>query len=294
MRRKTYFTSALLGCLLGAALSYCPYRVESSRLMRSYGPVIEELVAFRKKHTDDQGFWYNAYEGEAGNTRSRNVLSLIRSGEELAFQLWLCKYLFGYCMTGSLALPLIVFVAQNGVRHLHILFAFIATTSPAYADFSELEQKQFDRLRQIYKDNEISSAFEKAQQNQSVFLRTLASGFFATDHSAPWFGNFRTAIKLAQEGNWEDAQKKLNTSVASPPANGHLGPPQGLPKEHADLLIFASIANRLTGHSEEALKDLETLYRLHSAQPSSWNRNSCIFKQQQEVPEPNRKSVPET
>lgn len=52
MFRGRYVTSALAGCLLGAAMSYLPYRADIASLNHSFVPVLKAEVAFKERHTD--------------------------------------------------------------------------------------------------------------------------------------------------------------------------------------------------------------------------------------------------
>jgi len=175
---------------------------------------------------------------------------------------------------------------MNAARCVVVLccaLSSLLTQLPAFSQSPDLLptpfQESCQKLAFQFADPVVTNSFTSAQSNTKKFLDALfTEGPFASAHSAVWYGSYRTAITLAQKGDWKSAEPMLNTAISAKPEIGEPGTISETPKENAGLLLLGALANVKMSNYKVALENLRLLYELHKSKPESWTDLSRVFK----------------
>lgn len=143
----------------------------------------------------------------------------------------------------------------------------------------DIAKRDFDnacrRLKQYYKDEIVSSTFEKYQNDINLFPKSAER--LAAEHCPLWFIAYRKALDEARNGKWEQSRAEL-AKAKKPTPWTDIFPPYGAGEPVlADVLLLSAIVNKASSHYDEALADLKALYVLHKQSSEPWNSGSEFF-----------------
>jgi hypothetical protein len=128
--------------------------------------------------------------------------------------------------------------------------------------------ERYEALKQLYKDDEVSSTFEQGRIDLGKFVGSVMSQHFATEGEPLWYYNYRAALESVTNDNFEKAQIELVKAQIN--YAGRTGP------NFPDVLMLSALVENVTEQTDRCLAHLTLLYELHKKAPLFWT-NSEIF-----------------
>lgn len=153
-------------------------------------------------------------------------------------------------------------------------FVLLMTTATSCVASESLGGEEFGRKFQLlekqYDAPEISEFFVKAEKHLDGYFTAILVQRCATEHSYPCLFRYREALEAAKNHDLKSSKTKIEESKAQAKDLS----------QHAciaDIWMASALINKALGNTEDALDDLNYVYRYRQSHLESWTDYSDMF-----------------